>query len=361
MHKRKTTVLAAVLAAALVGLLAAALAMAQPGLASEARAAQSTPTASPAASEESDSEPAAWLTIDAAEGLRLDPFLVSVQGGGPALASALDENCTGFVADAPTASVNYQGDADRLTAFVYSDGDSTLVVRTPDGDFLCGDNTNPLILDPTITITAPVTGTYDVWVGSAVATDLIPGFLVFTGRGDLDATQMALASLVKRPPAPQVLPLRDRLVRAAQRLEEVSAKLEDVPELEAGGDDVEVDFTADGELPAPELLTGGDLCSGLVSLAPTYAFRWTGEAEALNLFVEADGDTTLLVRTPGGEALCADDADGVNNLNPLLTIDAPAEGLYLVWVGRIDPDSPVTGVLTLTESADAGPEALGQP
>ena len=59
------------------------------------------------------------------------------------------------------------------------------VVRTPDGAYLCGDNTNSLILDPTVEISEPVTGTYDVWVGSTVATDLIPGFLVFTTRGDM--------------------------------------------------------------------------------------------------------------------------------------------------------------------------------
>ena len=141
-----------------------------------------------------------------------------MQGGGPVEASTLSEDCTGYVAANPSVTVNFQGEAGLLRAFFYSDGDPTLVVRTPDGAYLCGDNTNSLILDPTVEITKPVTGTYDVWVGSTVATDLVPGFLVFTTRSDMDAAKLTLGSLVKRPAAPDFIPLRNRLVNAAERL-----------------------------------------------------------------------------------------------------------------------------------------------
>ncbi len=133
--------------------------------------------------------------------------------------------------------------------------------------------------------------------------------------------------------------------------------MEDAAALEAGGDDVTVDVTADGILPMPELLTNDALCSGLVSLAPSYAFDWSGETETLSLFVEADGDTTLLVRAPDGSLLCSDDASA-DTLNPLVAIAQPAEGRYLVWVGRITPDEPVSGILTITETAGAQPAAL---
>jgi hypothetical protein len=39
-------------------------------------------------------------------------------------------------------------------------------------------------------------------------------------------------------------------------------------------------------------------------------------------------------------------------------IPEPAAGRYLVWLGRVDPDAPVSGVLTLTEAADALPAVL---
>jgi hypothetical protein len=68
----------------------------------------------------------------------------------------------------------------------------------------------------------------------------------------------------------------------------------------------------------------------------------------------------LLVRTPAGNFLCADDAAGTRNLNPLLSIPEPAAGRYLVWIGRVDPSEPVTGTLTLTEAVDAMPTMLEQ-
>jgi hypothetical protein len=74
--------------------------------------------------------------------------------------------------------------------------------------------------------------------------------------------------------------------------------------------------------------------------------------------VEARGDTTLLVRAPDGSFLCADDANGAENLNPLLTIPEPAEGRYLVWLGRVSPDEPVTGTLTIAASAELSPTVL---
>lgn len=351
-------------AAALLALLVlavVALAITRPGLANGSQAAQATPAATQAASSDpAEGSEGAFLTINPTAGFPLDPFLVSVQGGGSVEASTLSEDCTGYIAANPTASVDFKGKADVLRAFFYSDGDPTLVVRTPDGAYLCGDNTNSLILDPTVEITKPVTGTYVVWVGSVVSTDFIPGFLVFTTRSDMDATKLALGSLVKRPAAPDFIPMRDRLVNAAQRLEEASAAVKAADSLNAGGKAVVKDIIADGDLPAPELQTGDTLCGGLVTIAPNYAFDWSGDAKSLNLLVEASGDTTLLVKTPDGSFLCADDADGSKNLNPLLAISEPAAGRYLVWVGRVDPSKPVTGKLTLTEAADAQPKALKQ-
>ena len=248
-----------------------------------------------------------------------------------------------------------------MKAFFYSDGDSTLVVQTPDGKYVCGDDTNRLVLDPTVEIKQPAQGRYNVWVGSAAAKDLVPGFLVFTARADMDASKLAVGSLVKRPAAPELIPVRDRFINAAKRVEQAGAAVKSAVALKAGGKAVTKDFTATGELPAVELQTGDTLCGGLVHVAPDYAFDWSGDAKSLNLLAEADGDTTLLVRTPDGSFRCADDADGTRNLNPLLAIANPAAGRYLVWVGRVDPSKPVTGKLTLTEAAEAKPKVLEKP
>lgn len=322
--------------------------------------AQATPAATETADAPADNAAGgAFITISPEAGFPLDPFLVSVQAGGPVTASTLSEACQGYISDAPVVTADYQGEADMMKVFFYSDNDTTLVVQTPDGDYLCNDDTSSLLLDPTVAITQPVTGTYNVWVGNSVPRGLAAGFLVFTTRDDMNASKLALASLVKRNTVPEVLPLRDRFLRAAQNLEDAAAAVESPDALEAGGDAATVDVTADGDLPAPELQKNDDaLCGGLVSLAPNYAFDWTGEADGLTLFVEADQDTTLFVLGPDGSVTCSDDTAGADNLNPTVTLEQPGEGRYLVWVGRLDPTTSVDAVLTITEDAKAQPTVL---
>ena len=255
-------------------------------------------------------------------------------------------------------TVDYKGKADLLRAFFYSDGDPTWWSRRPTAA-ICA-TTTPAGWSSIPRSRSPNRSRGATTSGSAApcTTDLVPGFLVFTARADIDAARLALGSLVKRPPAPAFLPTNPRLANAAKRIEEAKAAVKSAEALKAGGKPVTKDFTATGELPAVELQTGDTLCGGLVSVMPDYAFDWSGDAKALNLLVEANVDTTLLVRTPDGSFLCADDADSSNNLNPLLAIAKPAAGRYLVWVGRVDPSKPVTGKLTLTEAAGAKPKAL---
>ena len=226
----------------------------------------------------------AFISINLEAGFPLDPFLVSVQGGGPAAASTLAKNCTGYVPANPTVTVDFKGKADVLRAFFHSDGDPTLVVRTPDGKFVCNDDTNRLILDPTVEISKPGPGRYDVWVGSTAAKDLVPGFLAFTTRSDMNAARLDLASLVKRSAAPEMLPMRDRLVNAAKRVEQAAAAVKSADAFSAGGKPVTKEFTATGELPAVELQTGDTLCGGLVNVAPDFAFDWSGDAKSLTIF-----------------------------------------------------------------------------
>jgi len=335
----------------------AVLSASRPGQANGFLAATATPAATPTVTLASASEAeSAFITINPEQGFPLDPFLISLQGGGPVAASTVATECTGYIPAHPTVIVDFKGTVDLLRTFFYSDGDTTLVIQTPAGDYLCGDDMNQLILDPTVEITEPTAGRYAVWVGSKVASDLIPGFLAFTTRTDMDASRLVLGSLVKRAAAPPFIPVRDRLLNAVGRVEQAIAAVKNVAAIKAGGEPVTQVFTATGELPAVELQTGDTLCGGLVNIAPTYVFDWSGDAQGLTLFAEADGDTTLLVRTPDGSFLCTDDTDG--NLNPALMLPEPVAGRYLVWIGRVNPDAPVSGVLTLTEATDALPRML---
>ena len=302
----------------------------------------------------------AFVSINPEAGFPLDPFIISLQAGGPMDATALAKECRGHVTKNPTVSVDYKGKADMLKVFFYSDGDPVLIVRTPDGKVLCNDNTNTVLLDPTVTLPKPGAGRYDIWVGSALARDLIPGFLAFTGHGDVGAGKLALQELVKRPALAEVLPQRDRLTSAAERVKEALAAVKSAEKLAAGSGPLTAQVKAEGNLPTPELATTDAFCGGLIAVAPSYAFEWSGGAKAAGVMFEGDGDATLIVRTPDGKFVCADDAAGSANLNPLVILDNPAAGRYLVWVGRTNPDKPVTGKLTVTSTADLKPAVLKQ-
>jgi hypothetical protein len=321
--------------------------------------------ASAAYAQDSNSPPAsdaptALVSVRPPAGFTLDPFFVSLQGGGRVDAAILDKSCTGFVPTVPSVAFEHQGDADLLRMFFYSDGDPVLVVQEPDGSFLCNDNTNLQVLDPTVHIAAPTKGRYTVWVGSRRSNDLIPGVLVFTERPAVDLGTFSPVTLVRRPALPALLPTRDRVAAAARRLVEARVAANAVA-LAADGTPLTSTVTAQGVLPAIELTSGDRLCNGLISLKPDLAFRVGDASDAVSIYFEGDADTALLVHGPDDALFCADDGQDPTNLNPSLIISEAAAGDYLVWVGRVDPSEPVTGTLTVVTGEDSQPQILEQP
>ena len=117
---------------------------------------------------------------------------------------------------------------------------------------------------------------------------------------------------------------------------------------------------ADGETPVFTILPKDDngvVCGGLVSgAAPEFVFSYSGDVEDLRIFFEGSADASLVV--VGEEiVLCSDDSEGGENGNPLIDIYNPS-GLYGVWVGRFDPNEPVTGTLTIVETTDVAPTRI---
>lgn len=90
-------------------------------------------------------------------------YQVPVQSGGPLNAVGLGGACAGYVTDAPTVQVVWSG-ASYLVFGVESAGDTTLVVRSPDGQFFCNDDT--LGINPVVELIFAPPGTYGIWVGS---------------------------------------------------------------------------------------------------------------------------------------------------------------------------------------------------
>ena len=309
----------------------------------------------------------ALATLDLSSGFVLDPTFISVNGGGEVDSSLLSPDCKGYINRQPVATVKYAGSAQQVRTFFYSDGDPTLLVLTPDGKVLCNDNAGPQLLDPFIALDNPVAGDYRVWVGSAAKNQLIPGVLVFTAKPSVDLGTFKIGELIKRPsiPMPAALPATAPTVDAAAQAAPQGAPqaapllkaaresvLASAAVLQPGFAPVAKELTAEGNIPLfrlPEAQEKG--CGGLVTGLPLFAFKWTGQTENLRVSFAGDGDSTLMVIGGNKPAvLCNDDAKA-GDPNPAIDIENPAEGTYLVYVGRINPEKPVKGTLTVAEAA----------
>lgn len=100
-------------------------------------------------------------------GFAPDPNVSRIQAGGEV---EIDEDrgpdCTGFVTQAPTLRLTYAAGREELFIGVRSATDTVLMVRTPSGRTVCSDDRTDDILDPGVSFDAPVSGEYQIWVGT---------------------------------------------------------------------------------------------------------------------------------------------------------------------------------------------------
>jgi hypothetical protein len=119
---------------------------------------------------------------------------IAVDGSLPAFDIDLgNPECTGFIDGVPTFGFTYAGEADTtLRLFFEGDHDSTLLLRAPDGTFICSDdfagaeNLNPLI------DFAAGAGQYLLFVGTFEPGASLSGTLTITE--DLSIEPAALTS-----------------------------------------------------------------------------------------------------------------------------------------------------------------------
>ena len=104
-------------------------------------------------------------SVSLEEDFRPDPYSVRVTSGGT-INLSMGLCSYGFVAEAPDFDLYYESTG-RYNLYIYavSDKDTTLLVNTPDGNWVCNDDgyngLNPLLEFP-----AGPDGLYDIWVGS---------------------------------------------------------------------------------------------------------------------------------------------------------------------------------------------------
>ncbi len=92
-----------------------------------------------------------------------DPYTVAIVAGG-----GRQITVNGFkmsVANAPDFSINYTAGVLPLTFYVRSAADTTLLINLPNGTWIADDDSDGN-LNPGFKINRPMSGRYDVWVGT---------------------------------------------------------------------------------------------------------------------------------------------------------------------------------------------------
>ena len=131
------------------------------------------------------------------------PYAISVISGGnlEARLQGIPGNCRGFVTAQPDVIINYAQPSRRLGFFVDGQGDTTLVIRAPNGQWWCSDDEgggqNPLV-----DIQNPQGGQYEIWVGSFRAGDQLRGNFQVYDPNMLAQQQQQQAQVVQVQPAP---------------------------------------------------------------------------------------------------------------------------------------------------------------
>jgi hypothetical protein len=269
-------------------------------------------------------------TIRLSSGFSPDPYVASVNAGGPSRNPVSGEGCTGYLTlSAPDLKVDFVAGALDLTFSAHADEDLSLVVRTPDGRFYCDDDSGEG-LDPLIQVPKPTSGEYAVWVATFAEVNSRPLSRVTVSELGRDARYGMSAST---PAATSgSLDWRPSAIYGTVNLRAGFTPDPHVVEVNAGG-------TTRNPLTGPG-------CTGyLTASAPDLKLNYTAGSLNLYLSASASEDLSMVVRTPDGRFLCDDDSG--EGLDPLIQIDSPVSGEYSIWIATYEETNarPRTRVL----------------
>ena len=105
-------------------------------------------------------------TVNLSGGFSPDPYVINVQSGGSInVNQSLGGSCVGYIANAPDVRLNFRAGSLPLIISVNSSADTTLVINAPDGRWYCDDDGGNG-LNPSIRWGSPMSGQYDIWIGT---------------------------------------------------------------------------------------------------------------------------------------------------------------------------------------------------
>jgi hypothetical protein len=278
--------------------------------------------AAPASAQSINSRaPGTFGQVNLRSGFTPDPHVTTVNAGGPIDVSTVSDNCRGFIAERPSFTLNYRRGELPLYVGVVADDDTTLVVKGPNGQWMCDDDSGDN-LNPVISWENPRNGRYQIWVGRFGSSDLAPAQLYISEISGPANEVPADAPDFTLTPAYGVIDL----VSGFQP------------------DPHSVAISAGGPYNAYQIPE----CVGFIATAPDYRVNFTAGDAGLPLIfsVQSEADTTLVINDAQGNWVCNDDSDG---LNPVVRFDAPASGQYDVWVGTYSEGELQASTLNVSE------------
>jgi serine protease Do len=264
-----------------------------------------------------------------------DPYTAGLYAGGEvdAYYAVPTSSCNGYATVEPSFQVEWSGSSTQLRFFFVSpDGDTTMIVSDPNGNWSCNDDSGYGGLDPMVDIYDPVPGTYSIWVASyAYGND--PYGTLYVTETDLNPT--AYNGQAGGSTAGLDYSL-------AANYGETTIGDTTAPET------YELQMASGGSVYVPDQELGME-CLGYVTSAPDFQINYEGDAATLRIFfVSNDGtDTTLVVNSATGVWLCNDDAPGYRH--PMVEIPSPVTGVYDIWVGTYGSTNTTQGTLYITE------------
>lgn len=274
----------------------------------------------PAQAQVNVSQSGAYGQVTLRSGFTPDPHSVNLTAGGDVEASSVSADCVGMIARRADFTLRYRDAGDLpLIISATSDGDATLAIRAPDGNWYCDDDGGGA-LNPLVRFDNPSNGRYQIWVGTFGA-DTQPAVLHISEIGGVG----------QRP---------DFTLDPAYGTVELVSGFQPDPHTQA--------IAAGGDIDASSM--GAPGCVGWIARAPDFRVNWTAGSGALPLVfsVAAEADTTLVINDAEGNWVCDDDG-GNNGLNPAITFANPVSGQYDVWVGTYSQGNLQDSTLHVSE------------
>ncbi len=272
-----------------------------------------TPTKGPSSNVDWTMAPT-YGSIELDSGFWPDPHSVGLDAGGTYSANTeVGSHCRGYIAQAPDYDVYYTAGSLPLYFTVDAPRDTTLVIRDPNGQWICDDDGGEG-LNPQITFDHPVSGLYDVWVGT------------YSDSGDYPASTLYVSEIGassggNAPNSGNI----DLTLEPSYGRDTLNGSFSPDP--------YTISLSAGGSQDASVL---GSSCRGMVASAPDFNLTYNATTWPLYISASSSADTTIVVNAPDGQWYCSDDYSG---LNPAVVFNNAQSGLYNIWVGTYSDTS----------------------